>query len=220
MISIFAVVPTVLMLSFTHCIGMCGGFVIAYNAKLAKVGKFRAFLNSFIYQICRICAYIMLGALGGAFGSVVVLSDKSAGFMRFLIGILLIIFGVALINRGWLLKFIENQKLYNIFLAKPIKFALGRNDIFGFCLLGFLNGLLPCGVVYTYLAMAILSANAFYGASVMAIFGLATLPAMLSFSSITNLISEKFSRFMLFISAIIIIVFGIYQAYNGFILTR
>ncbi|MDA3054505.1 MULTISPECIES: sulfite exporter TauE/SafE family protein [unclassified Campylobacter] len=220
MISFFAIIPATLMLSLTHCIGMCGGFVIAYNAKLASLSRARAFFFSLVYQICRIFAYIMLGALGGAFGSVIVFSDKTAGFMQFCVGILLIIFGVALLKRGVLLKFIENQKIYNLFLAKPMKFALGREDILGFCLLGFLNGLLPCGLVYTYLAMAIMSHDAMQGALVMAVFGLSTLPALLAFGGVANFISAKFSRAMLYISSFIIIIFGIYWAYCGFILTR
>ena len=219
MILDYAIIPAVLMLSLSHCIGMCGGFVIAYNAKLAKASKSKAFLSSLLYQISRICAYILLGALGGKFGSAVAFSSRAEGYMKFVVGILLIIFGVALIKRGELLKFIENQKIYNVFLAKPFKFALSRDDTFGFMLLGFLNGLLPCGLVYTYLAMAIMSADAMQGAILMAMFGVATLPVMLTFSTIVNFINEKFSRIMLFVSAFIIIAFGIYQAYKGFMLT-
>jgi len=34
------IAPMAFMLSFGHCLGMCGGFVVAYSAKLSKKSKF------------------------------------------------------------------------------------------------------------------------------------------------------------------------------------
>jgi sulfite exporter TauE/SafE len=43
---------------------------------------------------------------------------------------------------------------------------------------GLLNGLLPCGLVYAYLAMAASSGDLLHGAAIMSLFGLGTIPAM------------------------------------------
>ena len=44
---------------------------------------------------------------------------------------------------------------------------------------GLVNGLLPCGLVYAYLALAASAGNLFAGAAVMGLFGLGTMPALI-----------------------------------------
>ena len=219
MSNLVSIIPMAVLMSFGHCLGMCGGFVIAYNTKLTKKTKFKAFIYAFSYHLNRVLAYVMLGILGGFFGSFFKFSQKSLGFLHFFIGILLVIFGIALLKRGALLKFIENDKIWSKFLAKPSKFAMKSENLSGFCLLGFLNGLLPCGVVYTALAMAIMSASVAHGALIMAVFGICTIPTLLGFSFVINLLGLKFKNTMLTLSAIFIIAYGIYHAYLGFTAT-
>jgi sulfite exporter TauE/SafE len=65
-------------------------------------------------------------------------------------------------------------------------------------LIGLLNGLLPCGLVYVALAGAIASGNAISGTIVMIIFGLGTIPIMFAatiFGKFINLnIRRKISK--------------------------
>jgi sulfite exporter TauE/SafE len=56
------------------------------------------------------------------------------------------------------------------FLTKP-----GWFNVF---LAGLLNGFLPCGLVYAYLAMAGSSGDPVHGSAIMLLFGLGTIPAM------------------------------------------
>ena len=79
---------------------------------------------------------------------------------------------------------------------------------------------MPCGVVYTFLGYAISSESALNGAFVMFIFGISTLPTLVSFSFVTNLLNAKFKNIMLLLSIICIIIFGVYNAYLGFIATH
>ena len=58
--------------------------------------------------------------------------------------------------------------------------------------LGFVWGLLPCGLVYSVLLMAATSAEPASGALVMVAFGLGTAPAMLA----TGLSASKLAQFM------------------------
>ena len=44
--------------------------------------------------------------------------------------------------------------------------------------IGFLNGFLPCGLVYAAIAGAAASGSSFYGAGFMLVFGLGTIPAL------------------------------------------
>ncbi|NLY04348.1 MAG: sulfite exporter TauE/SafE family protein [Campylobacter sp.] len=213
---IFTVVPTAFFLSFGHCIGMCGGFVISYTAKLKDKSKSVAFGYSFAYHSSRVVAYMFLGLIGGFFGSIFATTSNFMGIFQFIIGAFLVILGVALIKRGEILKLIENDKIWSKFLAKPTKFAMSQTSLSGFCLLGFLNGLIPCGVVYTFLAMAILSGSVVKGIFIMFVFGISTMPTLLGLSFISNALTFKFQKTMLFISGILVVLFGVHSMYLGF----
>lgn len=214
------IVPTAFLLSFGHCAGMCGGFVLAYSVKLNDLNKLKALIYSLSYHLSRIFAYILLGIIAGYFSSIFAISSKFMGYIHFFIGIFFVILGVAFIKRGEILKFIENDKLWKKLFKKPTIIASKMHSLKGLILLGFLNGFLPCGVVYTFLGMAILSKSAFMGAFIMAVFGLSTIPVMITLSFLSNLISFKFKKIALNVSAFIIILFGIYNSYIGFLATN
>ena len=89
---------------------------------------------------------------------------------------------------------------------------------FSFFALGMANGFIPCGLVYFFLATATSTQSWFYGGVVMAIFGVVTLVSMLSFSYVVSLLKELFFRDMIIkITAIMVIMYGIYMGYVGFI---
>ncbi len=60
--------------------------------------------------------------------------------------------------------------------------------------IGLLNGLLPCGLVYMAIAGALATNNYLSGSLFMALFGLATIPVMLTLSLLGNIIHLKFRR--------------------------
>ncbi|AII14300.1 hypothetical membrane protein (DsbD domain) [Campylobacter iguaniorum] len=214
--TIFSVISVAFLSSISHCLGMCGGFVVACNAKLAKKPVAQIWLYNISYHISRILAYVVLGILFGLFGSFVIASVILKGYVFFAIGLFMVVLGVALIKRGTLLKFIENDKISQKFIMPKFKNLIQKDGILAFMLLGFLNGLLPCGVVYYFLALSLSAGSIANGALVMAAFGVSTLPAMLGFSGLVNLISGELKSKMNYISAGIIMLYGIYLAYLGF----
>ncbi|MCI6988877.1 MAG: sulfite exporter TauE/SafE family protein [Campylobacter sp.] len=204
------------LLSFGHCVFMCGGFVLAYSTKLAKKTKNEFVIYSFCYHFFRVLAYVLLGLVAGFVGSIVSFSVVASGYIKFVVGMFLVVLGLGLIFRGEILKFIENDKIWSKFLQKPTKFAMSSNSLSGFCLLGFLNGFLPCGVVYTFLGMTIMANSAFYGALIMFVFGICTMPVMIGIGFGAKIGFEKFSKFSLYISGALIIAYGLYSAFMGF----
>jgi sulfite exporter TauE/SafE len=56
--------------------------------------------------------------------------------------------------------------------------------------IGLLNGLLPCGLVYLALASAVAAGSAVNGAAFMAFFGLGTLPAMFAIAVFGNFMRQ------------------------------
>lgn len=213
--SLIATFFTALMLSIGHCIGMCGGFVLAYNLKLKNKSFFYSFNAILIYQISRIFTYSVLGAIFGAFGAIFMFNHTAKGFLFFFIGIFMVILGIALITRGKLLEIFEKSKIWDKFGTKI--FQKASNSKFSGVLLGVLNGLFPCGIVYTFLAAAMMSKSAIDGALILFVFGLGSLPMMIFFANGANFLSVKFKKIMLIISSILIIAYGIYHSFLGYL---
>jgi hypothetical protein len=80
-----------------------------------------------------------------------------------------------------------------------------------------LNGLLPCGFVYFFAITAASTADPFYGAMVMAIFGLSTIPAMFGLGFLASLTSATSLRnMMMSLASVAVILYGTYTIYNGY----
>ncbi len=89
--TVFSIISIALMFSISHCIGMCGGFVMAYNAKLSnKTRKEIVFLSN-RYHLSRVFAYVCLGIFFGFLGSIVILHLTSQAYVFFIVGVLLVI---------------------------------------------------------------------------------------------------------------------------------
>ena len=82
-------------------------------------------------------------------------------------------------------------------------------------IIGLLNGLLPCGLVYMAVAGAIVSSTMTQGALYMASFGLGTIPVMLSLSLLGNVVSLQFRNKIRRIIPIFIIIIGILFILRG-----
>lgn len=203
--------------SFGHCLGMCGGFVIAYNMKLNNIDESKRPLYVFTYHFYRILAYVLLGACFGAFGSLFALSLKTRAYLYFALGMFLVLIGVSLLKRGKLLKMLENDKIFTSLFKTKIKKYMGLSSLKAFGVLGFLNGLIPCGIVYFFAAMAISSGNIVNSILIMLVFGICTLPALFGFSFLSRVISDNFKTAMHYVSCILMIMFGLYLSYTGFI---
>lgn len=83
--------------------------------------------------------------------------------------------------------------------------------------LGVLNGFLPCGLVYFFLASAAASGSALWGAVIMLIFGLSTVPALLGLGFMVGFLHGNGLReTMIKLASFIVIAYGIYMAYLGY----
>jgi len=95
--------------------------------------------------------------------------------------------------------------------------VLNSKSNLSFFVLGMLNGLLPCGFVYFFAITAASTANPFYGALVMAIFGFSTIPAMFMLGFLTSIFSQTSFRYMMMsLSSIAVILYGVYTIYDGY----
>lgn len=171
-----------------HCIGMCGPIALALPV------KDHTFINvlksSLLYNSGRAFTYSILGLLFGMLGQGFAFAGLQ-GPLSVTIGLLVLLYLVV--------NYYSKREYANARLAKILSPARqGIQALFNnyasssLFLIGLLNGLLPCGLVYLGIAGATATGNALQGAIFMCFFGLGTFPAMLSVGMARNRISLRF----------------------------
>lgn len=173
--------------SSLHCIGMCGPIAMAIPVN--RKNNFTILSGVLQYNLGRVLTYAILGFFIGSIG----LTIESFGVLQWLS----IITGVALILyawRKWLGKSFH-AKIPGInvngFVSKGIGSVLRSKFPMKLPLLGLLNGLLPCGMVYVALMNAMLAGNQSGSAFSMIAFGLGTVPAMMAVGFAAGKITGK-----------------------------
>lgn len=198
---------------------MCGGFVVAYSsAKIdASQTKSSQFLSHLVYSLGRVTSYAILGAFFGYLGSVLSFSRTSTGYFYFFIGILMILMGFSLMGKIKFLTSLESSLATSKFVKKIFSSLIHSKSFMSFYGLGVLNGFLPCGLVYFFAVSAAASGSIFWGAVTMAVFGLSTVPALLGFGYVIGFLkSGGFRELMIKLASIVIILYGLYMMYTGY----
>jgi uncharacterized protein len=158
-----------------HCAGMCGPLALALPVTGKATGGF--VLGRAAYNLGRLVTYCLLGLVFGLLGRSLLL----AGIQRWVS----IALGVFLLTGLF-----ASRKLA---LWRPVTSVverlkthmaglLHRRSLLALGLLGLLNGLLPCGLVYVAGAGATATSGILDGAEYMAAFGAGTVPMMLAIS--------------------------------------
>lgn len=131
----------------------------------------------FAYHLGRLLSYVVIGALAGALGGRVNLLAEPLGVRALaptIMGTLLTVWGLfALLGPGRVKQFL-GPRVYAV-LGAPSRFLMqsGRQSVEWRALfLGLGTGLLPCGWLYGFVAVAVASSSAWWGAGTMAAFWL------------------------------------------------
>ena len=205
--------------SFGHCIGMCGGIVIAYSsAKIDnKWSNFMQGLAHLSYSFGRITTYVMLGAIFGALGGVAQFNGYTTAALTIIAGLFMILAGLSLLGKLEFLSKLEHSFSQTKWYQDVFRHVLRSKSLYSFYILGLLNGLLPCGLVYFFAVTAASTGSPLWGALVMLIFGLSTIPALFSLGFFTQLLNKGgLRKRMMNLASIIVILFGIYTIYRGY----
>jgi len=218
-ISIISIITIAFLGSFGHCVGMCGGIVIAYSSTKIKSEwskKIQA-LAHLLYSLGRVTTYMILGAVFGLIGSVVTFDNLTSGIFLMITGFMMVLVGLSLMGKIKFLTILEHSCSKSPLYQKTFKSLLGSNSLFSFYLLGMLNGLLPCGFVYVFAITAASTGSAFWGAFVMLIFGLSTIPSLFSLGFFVGLFKQTNLRDLFIkLASILVIAFGFYIVYLGY----
>jgi sulfite exporter TauE/SafE len=205
--------------AFGHCIGMCGGIVIAYSsAKIdSKYTNLMQTLAHLSYSFGRITTYVTLGALFGALGGVMQFSGGATATLTIVAGIFMILAGLSLLGKLEFLTKLEHSFSKTKWYKESFRKILNSRSLYSFYVLGLLNGLLPCGLVYFFAVTAASTGSPLWGAVVMFIFGLSTIPALFTLGFFTQLLNRgNLRKNMMNLASIIVILFGIYTIYRGY----
>jgi len=158
-----------------HCLGMCGP--IAFLLPLDRDNRVKKAIQLFIYHTGRLLAYGIIGVLFGFLGKGLSIFGMQ---QKLSIGV-----GVVMI----LLVVVPGKYFNQYSFSKPIYAVLGKvksklgaelkkKTPDAFLTIGFLNGFLPCGLVYMALLGAVAFGNPLQGGLYMVLFGAGTIPLM------------------------------------------
>ncbi|MDP2724286.1 MAG: sulfite exporter TauE/SafE family protein [Bacteroidales bacterium] len=195
-----------------HCIGMCGPIAVALP--LGKRNYGYKILGSLTYNLGRILTYGILGALFGLLGQGI----EMAGLQQWAsigigaIMILSVIFPALFKGK---MKFEQLFFGYAGKLVGKFRQLFAISSLPSLFLIGLLNGLLPCGLVYVAVAGAINTNDTFFGIIYMVIFGLGTIPIMTAIPLIGNMIGRQIRKRFAKALSIFIVILGIIFILRG-----
>lgn len=196
----------------THCIGMCGAIVVLFEQQ--PLGGAGYWLRRLAYNVGRLGFYALLGAIAGAGGAVL---TKVAGVntgllvLRLLAGLLVIAIGLHLLFRWSATRFLEQAGAVLWRRLSPLaRYVLPTSTVPRAMAAGFLWGALPCGLVYSAVAVAASTGSAPGGATVMLAFWLGTLPSLvLAGASVERLDRWRSSRLFRSLAGIVMLILGL-----------
>ena len=164
-------------LGSSHCLGMCGPFALTIGAGTDRLATNLG--RQLVYSLGRIFTYTTFGAVAGYAGDYL---HQRAPTLINVAAMLAVVAGVLLLYPGLLAARVIRRRVpsnphalgggefLRTFLQAP-----GLHNVF---LAGLFTGLLPCGLVYGFVALAASSGDMLLGAAVMAVFGAGTTPVM------------------------------------------
>ena len=174
------------LISSFHCIGMCGP--IAMMLPVDHKNPSKKALQILTYHLGRLIAYGSLGLVFGILGRGFYLAGLQQT-ISITVGVLMIL--IVVIPEKLFAKYNFSRPIYQ--LISKVKTALGsqfkRKSVDALFTIGFLNGLLPCGLVYAALFGAIAMQNITLSISYMLLYGLGTIPMMSAVVYVSNFLS-------------------------------
>lgn len=193
-----------------HCVGMCGPIMLVmpfYQLKGA-----RKVVGIAAYHASRILAYSLLALVLYSFRSA--FTPAVQQYISIILGSVLLIAG--------LLSFLSVHNMpvmkmpWSGLVGKALKKYVGNPGLPAIAAAGFLNGLLPCGLVYMALSATLTLSSPLQALGFTWFFGLGTFPALLAvvlFRSRLNLLLgpsiRKFTPAIVFVFGCIFFVRGL-----------
>lgn len=165
------------LLGSLHCVGMCGP--IAFMLPVDRSNSFKKISQISVYHFGRLLAYSLIGLVFGLVGKSLYIFGIQQQ-LSIAIGILMIV--LVIIPYKTVAKYNLSKPLNKVIskVKSNLGQALKKKTADTFLTIGFLNGFLPCGLVYMAVFGAVASGSLLQGSFYMLLFGLGTIPLMTS----------------------------------------
>lgn len=195
------------VLTSIHCVGMCGGIMLTQSISAESKSKFESIKPTLLYNLGRVISYTILGGVIGAAGSAFSLSIKSKAAVQIIAGAFMIMMGFNMAGFGMFRKFQ---------LHMPKSFCKIKSKKSSPFVVGLLNGLMPCGPLQTMQIFALGTSSPVKGALSMLVFSLGTVPLMLAFGGLSGMLSKGYTKRLLKMSGVLVIILGLIMGNRGF----
>jgi sulfite exporter TauE/SafE/copper chaperone CopZ len=212
----YGVLFVVGILTSVHCIGMCGGINLSQTVRgrvgdpTRLPGTLSRLRPGLLYNAGRVISYTAVGGAVGALGSLVSFSGAARGWLVFAVGLFMLLMGLNMLDLfPWLRK-----------ITPRLPGALGRRlsglgGSRGPFIVGLLNGFMPCGPLQSVQLYALATGSFVAGALSMLLFSLGTVPLMFGLGALGSLLTARFTRRMVQVSALIVMLLGVAMAGRG-----
>ena len=181
------------LFSTVHCIAMCGSVIGALTLSLpmdVRESQRKMFPYVFNYNLGRLLSYGCAGFVMGLLSSPIANYGGHA-ILRYCSLVVMIAMGLYL--AGWFPKFARMEQIgapiWKLLQPMGQKLLPVRQRSQAF-FLGMIWGWLPCGLVYSALAIAIAAVDPIKASIVMLAFGIGTLPAVMGAGLFTGFLAS------------------------------
>lgn len=200
------------LLGSLHCVGMCGP--IAFMLPVDRSNSVKKVSQITIYHLGRLLAYSIIGLVFGLVGKSLYIFGIQQQ-LSIIIGVVMII--VVLLPHKIIGKYNFSKPLYK--LISKVKSSLGqalkKKTADTFLTIGFLNGFLPCGLVYMAVFGAVATGSLLDGSLYMILFGLGTIPLMTSAIYLGKFLSSTVKQRIQKAIPVFVVVIGILFVLRG-----
>lgn len=201
------------LLTSTHCIGMCGGILLAQTTDARGVtGRSkRGLIASAAYNGGRVVSYTAVGALCGALGAVITYTPNIKSMAFTVAGALVLLIGLRMAGILPGLRSTETELPGACSLnARTRRRFAGRPLI-----IGLLTGVMPCGALSAMWLCAMSSGSAARGALVMLVFSLGTVPLLFLFGALQSFLPRGWMKYIVKGSAVLVVTLGLSMLVKG-----
>lgn len=201
------------LLTSTHCIGMCGGILLAQTTDAHGVtGRSkRGLIASAAYNGGRVVSYTAVGAVCGALGAVITYTPNIKSMVFTVAGVLVLFIGLRMAGILPGLRPSEtelpgacslNARTRRRFAGQPL-------------IIGLLTGVMPCGALSAMWLYAMSSGSAVRGALVMLVFSLGTVPLLFLFGALQSFLPRGWMKYIVKGSAVLVVTLGLSMLVKG-----
>ena len=200
------------LLGSLHCVGMCGP--IAFMLPVDRTNSLKKISQIATYHFGRLLAYSIIGFIFGSVGKSLYIFGLQ---QQLSITIGIVVIALVLIPYKTLGKYNLSRPLNR--LISKIKSSLGqalkKKTADTFLTIGFLNGFLPCGLVYMAVFGAVATGSLFNGSVYMILFGLGTIPLMTTAIYLGKFINSTIKQRIQKAIPVFVIIIGILFILRG-----